>query len=122
WFFVLTASEFGIYKRKLLMRDVGFLPVPEFASAMESQAGRRLLALEKALREREVEAEDWNTLDEAVFDLYGLGEPDRVVIRDGLLRAGWQWEEGREASIVPSDSNVEVASYAKTFLSVMDGW
>jgi len=122
WFFVLTASEFGIYKRKLLMRDVGFLPVPEFASAMESQAGRHLLALEKALREREIEAEDWNTLDEAVFDLYALGEPDRVVIRDGLLRAGWQWEEGREASIVPSDSSVEIAAYAKTFLSVMDGW
>jgi len=124
WFFNLTASEFGIYKRKLLMRDVGFLPVPEFASAVgsQAQAGQRLLALEKTLRGREVEADDWNTLDEAVFDLYGLGDLDRVVIRDGLLRAGWQWEEGRRASIAPSDSNVEVASYARTFLSVMDGW
>jgi hypothetical protein len=122
WFFGLTASEFGIYKRKLLMRDVGFLPVPEFASAVCSQAGQRLLALEKALREREVKAGDWNALDEAVFDLYGLGDFDRVVVRDGLLRAGWQWEDGREACIVPSDSNVEVASYARTFLSVMDGW
>lgn len=122
WFFGLTASEFGIYKRKLLIRDVEMLPVPEFSTAVGSAAGQRLLALEKALREREVEAEDWNTVDEAVFDLYGLGDSDRVVIRDGLLRAGWQWEDGREASIVPSDSRVEVASYAGTFLSVMDGW
>jgi len=122
WFFGLTASEFGTYKRKLLIRDVEMLPVPEFSSAVGSAAGQRLLALEKALREREVEAEDWNTVDEAVFDLYGLGDSDRVVIRDGLLRAGWQWEDGREASIVPSDSRVEVASYAGTFLSVMDGW
>nr|WP_254214821.1 N-6 DNA methylase [Burkholderia multivorans] len=122
WFFGLTASEFGIYKRKLLMRDVGFLPVPEFSAAVRSQAGQRLLALEKAFRQREVGTEDWNALDEAVFDLYGLGDSDRVVIRDGLLRAGWQWEDGREASVVPADSKVEVASYAGTFLSVMDGW
>ncbi|WP_394143485.1 HsdM family class I SAM-dependent methyltransferase [Burkholderia multivorans] len=122
WFFGLTASEFGIYKRKLLMRDVAFLPVPEFSSAVRSQAGQRLLALEKGFRQREVGTDDWNALDEAVFDLYGLGDSDRVVIRDGLLRAGWQWENGREASVVPADSRGEVASYAGTFLSVMDGW
>lgn len=122
WFFGLTASEFGIYKRKLLMRDVAFLPVPDFTSAVRSQAGQRLLVLEKALREREVEAEEWNALDEAVFDLYELNDADRVVIRDGLLRAGWQWESGRESSIFPSDSRTEVAAYAKTFLSVIEGW
>jgi hypothetical protein len=122
WFFGLTASEFGIYKRKLLIRDVELLPVPDFATALDSQAGQRLLALGKSLHERSIKDEDWNILDEAVFDLYGLGELDRVVIRDGLLRAGWQWEEGREASIVPSDNYAEVASYAKTFLSVMAGW
>lgn len=122
WFFGLTASEFGIYKRKLLMRDVGFLPVPDFTSAVRSQAGQRLLVLEKALHEREAEAEEWNALDEAVFDLYELNDADRVVIRDGLLRAGWQWESGRESSIFPSDSRTEVAAYAKTFLSVIEGW
>ncbi|GAB4360724.1 MAG: N-6 DNA methylase [Gammaproteobacteria bacterium] len=122
WFFSLTASEFGIYKRKLLMRDVGFLPVPDFTSAVKSQAGQRLLVLEKALHEREIEAEEWNALDEAVFDLYELNDADRVVIRDGLLRAGWQWESGRESSIFPSDSRTEVAAYAKTFLSVIEGW
>ena len=50
WFFGLTASEFGIYKRKLLMRDVGFLPVPDFKTAVDSDAGQRLLAIEKAMR------------------------------------------------------------------------
>lgn len=122
WFFGLTASEFGIYKRKLLMRDVGFLPVPDFTSAVRSHAGQRLLVLETALREREIEADEWNALDEAVFDLYELNDADRVVIRDGLLRAGWQWESGRESSIFPSDSRTEVAAYAKTFLSVIEGW
>lgn len=122
WFFFLTASEFGIYKRKLLMRDVGALPVPDFRSALESQAGQRLLALDFDFHGRKVEADDWDLLDEAVFDLYGFDEAERVIVRDGLVRAGWQWEEGREASIVPSESVVEIASYAKIFLSVMNGW
>lgn len=122
WFFSLTASEFGIYKRKLLIRDVGFLPVPDFKSAVASDSGKRLLAIEKAMRLRHEDAYDWNTLDEAVFDLYELSDSDRVVVRDGHLRAGWQWEEGRASSVVPSDSNVEVSAYAETFLSVMNGW
>ena len=122
WFFGLTASEFGIYKRKLLMRDVGFLPVPDLRSAAKSEAGRRLLDLEKALRKQETGAQEWRAVDEAVFDLYELGDAARVVVLDGLLRAGWQWEEGREASVMPSDSRSEVAAYAETFMSVMNGW
>lgn len=122
WFFGLTASEFGIYKRKLLMRDVGFLPVPDFKQAVKTNAGQRLLQMEKELRHREIDVEDWATLDEAVFDLYQLDDADRVVVRDGLLRTGWQWESGRESSAMPSDSGSEVTAYAKTFLSVMGGW
>jgi hypothetical protein len=122
WFFGLTASEFGIYKRKLLMRDVGFLPVPDFKQAVRSEAGQRLLQIEKALRQREISADAWRALDEAVFDLYELDDTDRVVVRDGFLRAGWQWESGREASVLPSDSRSDVTAYARTFLSVMAGW
>lgn len=122
WFFGLTASEFGIYKRKLLMRDVGFLPVPDFKSAVDSDAGQRLLVIEKAMRKHPEAVPDWGALDEAVFDLYGLTDSDRVVVRDGHVRAGWQWEDGRASSVVASDSHKEVTEYAKTFLSVMNGW
>lgn len=122
WFFGLTASEFGIYKRKLLMRDVGFLPVPDFKSAVDSDAGQRLLAIEKAMRKHPEQAPVWGALDEAVFDLYELTDSDRVVVRDGHVRAGWQWEDGRASSVVASDSHMEVTEYAKTFLSVMNGW
>lgn len=122
WFFGLTASEFGIYKRKLLIRDVGALPVPDFKDAVDSDSGQRLLAIEKAMRSQPEAPPDWVALDEAVFDLYELTDSDRVVVRDGHLRAGWQWEDGRAFSAVSSDSSVEVAEYAKTFLSVMNGW
>jgi hypothetical protein len=122
WFFGLTASEFGIYKRKLLMRDVGFLPVPDFKSAVDSDAGQRLLVIEKAMRKHPESVPDWGALDDAVFNLYGLTYSDRVVVRDGHVRAGWQWEDGRASSVVASDSHKEVTEYAKTFLSVMNGW
>jgi len=122
WFFYLTASEFGIYKRKLLARDFGFLPVPDFKAAMKSEAGQLLLQLERKLRQRGVDEKGWDSLDEAVFDLYELGDTDRVVIRDGLQRAGWQWEVGRESSVAPADSRTEILTYAKTFLSVIEGW
>jgi hypothetical protein len=126
WFFYLTASEFGIHKRKLLARDLDFLPIPDFEAAVESDAGQRLLRIEKRLRERKsnerIDETDWHLLDEAVFDLYELREAERIVIRDGLLRAGWQWESGREASAAPSDNRIEVAAYANTFLSVIEGW
>lgn len=122
WFFGLTASEFGIYKRKLLMRDVGSLPVPDFKHAVKSEAGQKLLQMEKALRQREVLAEDWPALDEAVFDLYELDDADRVIVRDGLVRAGWQWETGRQASAEPSDIHSDITVYANTFLSVMTRW
>jgi hypothetical protein len=126
WFFYLTASEFGIHKRKLLARDLDFLPVPDFEAAVKSDAGQSLLRLEKKLRGREsneeIDETDWSLLDEAVFDLYELNETERIVIRDGLLRAGWQWESGRESSAAPSDNRIEVAAYAGTFLSVIEGW
>lgn len=122
WFFSLTASEFGIYKRKLLMRDVGSLPVPDFKSAVVSAAGQRLLAIENAMRKHPEDAPDWGALDEAVFDLYELTDSDRVVVRGGHMRAGWQWEEGRASSVMASDSHIEVTEYAKIFLSVMNGW
>jgi hypothetical protein len=122
WFFMLTASEFGIYKRKLLKRDVGWLPVPDLLAAAQSEEGKGVLAVEKRLRQQDIHDIDWNALDEAVFDLYELNEVDRIVVRDGLLRAGWQWESGRDASVASSNSSTEVVQYARTFLQVMDGW
>jgi len=122
WFFELTASEFGIYKRRLLLRDFEVLPVPDFKSSLDSEAGQRVLAIEKAMRTRPNVDHDWSALDDAVFDLYGLRDSDRIVVRDGYVRAGWQWDEGRAISVMPADSRGDVAEYAKTFLSVMNGW
>jgi hypothetical protein len=61
-------------------------------------------------------------LDEAVFDLYDLDPADRMVMRDGLYRASWQWQAGRQSSVANADVQRDLHQYAKTFLSVISGW
>ena len=126
WFFYLTASEFGIRWPMLRKQDLGYLPVPELIPAVNSQTGKKLLRLEEGLRNRKADAPitpaQWSKLDEAVFDLYGLKEHDRIIVRDGLFRAESCWDAGRAASAAPADCRAHLREYAEAFLSVMRGW
>ena len=122
WFFLMAASEFGIWKRRLLQNDVALIPVPELQAASKSDAGKRLGKIERMLQRRAATTEELNALDEAVFDLYGLDDADRVVVRDGLVRASWQWQAGREFSVGSTIAHVEVFRYAEVFLGVISGW
>lgn len=122
WFFLLTASEFGVWKRRLLTSDVGQLPLPDPQQATASEAGRRILALETAFRADGPTEEGLRALDTAVFDLYGLDEVDQVVVLDGLIRAGWQWADGRRFSSTPASSDGDVAAYAGMFAGTLDAW
>jgi len=122
WFFLMTAGEFGLYKRRLFRQDVALLPTPDLNLITGSDAGRKIYALEQQLRSRAVTAEDWVALDEAVFDLYGLDADDRIVVRDGLLKAGWQWNAGLSDSMMAAEVSEGVAAYARTFSAVLDRW
>lgn len=122
WFFTMTASEFAIWKRKLLIRDVNLLPVPDLKTAAASSVGKRLLQLSKGMHAEPCGPGDWSALDDAVFDLYGLDKADRVVVEDGLFRASWQWQAGREASVSTASVHSDLTKYARLFLSVVSGW
>ncbi len=119
WFFLMTASDYGIWRRRVKLADVKRLRVPEVGAALRANAGRRIVALVQRLRREAVEEEDWHLLDEAVLDLYGLSADHRIVVRDGLTRAGWQWRECEEASVVPARSTEDVKEYARVFASVV---
>jgi hypothetical protein len=54
--------------------------------------------------------------------LYKLDETDRIIARDGLYRASWQWQAGRENSVVSASVQTDIAEYAEVFLSVISGW
>jgi hypothetical protein len=66
-------------------------------------------------------ADAWRELDEAVFDLYDLDAADRVVVRDGLVRAGWEWQSGLEASTRAASAH-DLYAYAETFVRCIDTW
>ena len=122
WFFLMTASAFGLWKPRFLLRDIVQMPVPDLETAPRSEAGQRLIRLARKFRRNPPRDADWRALDDTVFDLYGLDEADRIVARDGLFRASWQWKPGRIESAKPADPKPHLWDYARTFLSAMDVW
>ena len=122
WFFIMTAAEFGLMKRRLFRQDVALLPAPDLTSVRLTEAGARILALEQRFQQRLPTPDDWTALDLAVFDLYGLDEDDRTLVRDGLFKASWEWRPGLLQSVEPADPRDDVATYAENFLAVIDRW
>ena len=121
WYFLMTGSTFGLWIRTLKREDVAAMPAPALEQSLESDTGRRVAGLVRALHHRTADTGDWNALDDAVFDLYELDEADRIVVRDGLVRAGWQWKPGRDRSVEPAGAD-DLRQYASAFLSTMDAW
>ena len=121
WFFLMTASSFGLWMQRIIIGDIKRLPVPNLTEVLDSKAGKRLVQLTQRLQREPPDSEDWHALDETVFDLYEFDKADRIVARDGLLRASWQWKPGRNDSVRPASVS-QLLHYADTFLSVIDVW
>ena len=122
WFFLMSASDFGLGKRRIKLGDVVQMPVPDLETAPRSEAGQRLIRLVGKWQRNPPRDADWRTLDDAVFDLYGLDEAERTIARDGLFRASWQWKSGRLESAKPAPAQPQMLDYARTFLAAMDIW
>lgn len=122
WYFIMTASTFGLWKQRLLLKDIAMLPMPDLEKAMQSNSGKRLLRLLKTFQRSPMSESDWKSLDEAVLDLYGLDEQDRIIVRDGLFRASWEWEQSRLESVKPAGIEDHMYDYAHAFISTIDDW
>ena len=121
WYFTMEASEFGLWKQRLLLGDIRSTRVPDLRQAITSEAGRCAVSLAKSFERRNPNPRDWRELDEAVFDLYALEGHDRLVVRDGLTRSGWQWDAGRWASMAAANED-QLVDYARTFIETVDPW
>ena len=121
WFFLMTGSSFGLWMRRIKCRDIECMPVPNLEEVLHSKASERLTHLVGKFKKSSPSACDWEELDEAVFDLYDLDEADRIVARDGLIRASWQWKDGKDASAEAADIR-QVLNYARTFLTAVGAW
>ena len=119
WFFLMTAQDFGLRRRRVTLADINCLPVPDVAAALKSEFGQRIIALAQRPGAGSVGKEEWRVLDDAVLELYGVHADDRIAVRDGLFRAGWQWQKGREQSLSPAMPSVHVSEYARVFMSVI---
>lgn len=121
WFFLMTGSAFGIWKRRVKQADINEFPTPDLVKSASSSAGKRVSMIVQALHDRQPSDDDWNQLDEAVFDLYELDSEDRLIIRDGHLRGTWQWSDGR-SSLDADVTEGELKEYIETLLAAMDKW
>ena len=121
WYLLMTGSAFGLWIWRLKMSDITALPAPALQENVESVAGQRVIQTVRTLHRQQPDADDWHALDDAVFDLYEMEEADRIIVRDGLFRAGWQWKAGRDESVAPADAG-DLQRYAEAFLSTMDDW
>ena len=121
WYLLMTGSTFGLWMRRLKLKDVTSMPTPALMNHVDSDEGKRVVRLVRTLHQRTISADDWIAVDEAVFDLYKLDAADRIVVRDGLFRAGWQWKAGRENSVAPATVD-DLENYAHAFLASMDAW
>ena len=121
WFLLMTGSSLGLWMPRVRPNEINGMPVPALQPSVESGAGQRVLQLVRDFHGHPPSPADWNALDEAVFDLYEMDNEDRIIIRDGLLRSGWQWQEGRGRSVNPVGLS-ELQAYARGFLTSMDAW
>ena len=121
WYLLMTGSVLGLWMRRLRPNEINEMPVPVLEPSVASDAGQRVIRLVRDFHRQPPGPDEWKALDEAVFDLYGLDDEDRMVVRDGLLRASWQWKEGRSRSVEPVGVN-ELQTYARAFLTSMDVW
>lgn len=121
WYFLMTGSAFGVWIRRLMRADIIAMPLPDIEEAIAADEGKRVVELSRALHGSSSNETGWSALDNAVFDLYGLDDEDRMVVQDGLHRATWQWDEGRLASVAPA-KQVDLNNYARAFLDAMDAW
>ena len=121
WYVLMTGSTFGLWIQRLKPADVAAMPCPDLGIATESRVGKRIVRLVRTFHRKAPDDEDLRSLDDAVFDLYGLDHTDRVVVQDGLHRASWQWKPGRLESTAPADLK-DLRAYAKAFLYSMDAW
>lgn len=121
WFLLMTGSTLGLANRRVMSADVAQMPVPDLAEAASSEVGRCIVDRARELGGQAVTTDDWRTLDEEVFELYKLRPSERIVVRDGMFRATWQWEAGRDESVAQA-STENVVCYAKAFGSAIDVW
>jgi hypothetical protein len=122
WYLFLTASEFGIHKRKLLLQDILQIPIPDLTKVNITEV-RRVAEAARVLdsQSRQSLEQGLTRLDEEVFDLFKFDYHARLVVRDGLARAKREYVGPRLMADQPISVS-DLSEYSKAFLDVLNAW
>ncbi|MCY7276166.1 MAG: N-6 DNA methylase [Phormidesmis sp. CAN_BIN44] len=120
YFLFLTSSSWGVERDELKPQDFTRLPVPT-PSEKNTSLVSKIIAIEHELRTSNIAQHQnlKNRLDEAVFELYGLDQTERVLVEDGVnLTINLRMK--REASIALRKPSIdELKLYAFQFLGAI---
>ena len=124
WYCYMAGPDVGLWRARIKKGTADAIPAPDLARAQATTSGKRVIDIVKDLQRNDAEElseEDYRDLDDAVSELYEFSESERTVIRDGLLRAGWHWRQGRLESAA-SATEEHLTAYARAFVSSFDPW
>ncbi len=121
YFIFMTAASWGVERKTIMTQDLVRLPVPEPNKDNEGFV-TQVIEIEGRLREapsKSVEKDLKKQLDEAVFNLYGLDDKERILVED-TTQITIDWYMNREKStalIRPKTADLE--GYVIQFMSVI---
>lgn len=121
YFLFMTASSWGVERKKIMTQDLSRLPVPQATEDNENFVSR-IIQIEGQLREcrdESIEVKLKKQLDEAVFDLYGLDEMERILVEDMVNMTIKLYMVREKSAAIKKPKSDELVQYAKSLISAI---
>jgi hypothetical protein len=120
YFLFLTSASWGVERDELKTQDLSRLPVP-LPNTKNSSLVARVVAVEQQLRiSNSVDYQNLkHQLNEAVFELYGLGKTEQLLVEDGVNITINLRMEREESIALTKPSLDELKSYSLQLVGVI---
>ncbi|BCL33613.1 class I SAM-dependent DNA methyltransferase [Nostoc sp. MS1] len=121
YFLFLTASSWGIERDEIKTQDLERLPFP-FPDETNDVIINRIIEIERQLCEfsnQDISVNLQRQLDEAVFNLYGLNEEEKIIIQDKLKFTIEIWNKRKKSVALKTPLAIDLEAYAIQFMSVI---
>lgn len=121
YFLFFTASTWGIERNKIGRQDLSRLPIPQPTEDNQNFVSR-IIEIEGQLRrcrDESIEIKLKQQLDEAVFDLYGLDEMERILVEDMVNMTINLYMVREKSAAIKRPKYNELVQYAQSLISVI---
>ncbi|MEI3648409.1 MAG: N-6 DNA methylase [Dolichospermum lemmermannii FEM_B0920] len=122
YFIFMTASSWGIERKKVMTQDLVKLPVPELNEDNERLV-TQIIEIEGRLRQspsKSVEKDLKKQLDKAVFDLYGLNDDERILVEDTTQITIDLYMNREKSAALKKPKASDLEAYTLSFMSVIE--